>query len=82
MTYATLMCVQIAREGEDAVSNLEIVRHPYNYAHELERKRRLALAWAQSTGMENPEDARVLEVRLLPPQHSLSASSGGQLYPA
>lgn len=58
---------QIAREGgEELVANVDIVKNPYNYAHELDRKRQLALAWARGTGMENPEDARVLEVHPCP----------------
>lgn len=45
------------------VANSDIVKNPYNHAHEMDRKRQLALAWARGTGMENPEDARVLEVQ-------------------
>lgn len=59
--YSLAKILLVAREGEDAVANHDFVRYPYNYAHEMERKRQLALAWARVTGMENPEDARVLE---------------------
>uniref|UniRef100_A0A061QNN8 DNA methyltransferase 1-associated protein 1 n=1 Tax=Tetraselmis sp. GSL018 TaxID=582737 RepID=A0A061QNN8_9CHLO len=59
--YSLARLLLIARNGEDNVANLEVVRNPYNFAHEVDRKRQLALAWARSTGMENPEDARVLE---------------------
>jgi hypothetical protein len=57
--------LQIAREGEDAVANHELIRNPYNFAHEMDRKRHLAIGWRNSTGIENPEDARVLEARAL-----------------
>mmetsp|Transcript_26226 Transcript_26226/g.67449 ORF Transcript_26226/g.67449 Transcript_26226/m.67449 type:complete len:327 (-) Transcript_26226:546-1526(-) len=60
--YSLARALLIAREGgEEMVANSDIVKNPYNHAHEMDRKRQLALAWARGTGMENPEDARVLE---------------------
>mmetsp|Transcript_36457 Transcript_36457/g.102972 ORF Transcript_36457/g.102972 Transcript_36457/m.102972 type:complete len:412 (-) Transcript_36457:166-1401(-) len=59
--FSLAKALLVAREGEDAVANHQYVKLPYNFGHEMERKRQLALSWARLTGTENPEDAWVLE---------------------
>jgi len=75
--FSLARALLIAREGgEELVGNVDIIKNPYNYAHELDRKRQLALAWARSTGIENAEDTSVLEAASSIEAHKTAAAGG------